>query len=436
MIDRPIKAQFQEFPLTGAVPSETAAVIPTVRAGKWFRGGGHAYYFLNLKTLKGLCVSFPHWSVILPGLRRFARATSPSSRFPSLLGLLGKKYHYGFNLLEQIMLMTVPHTVTDIGEERFVISLWSYCGAVLVDLRNRSVTYKILSPTDDNSILGARLWYEAHNDSLLYMTYSLNDSLKRAADPSAAVISRICEYEIKTGERRQIWEGYFADYMHDILLSDDRQHLVACEMGRFQDRSRNLIPSRVLLLDLKERHQWIISEVANAAHAQFDPDDPQLLYFSNHNFRFEHTKTLELLRKRTYSLKFLGNASVHKYRLTEDGAHQVGVFAQPDLFRLTNFHVFYHRRRKILAAMGAPNFIFIADAESMKLISKVEVLNPSGTTYVGTFCPSSDGEKLYVQTTRAFHIVDLASGKSEFVHTFAAEHTCSNHMMITKSTAW
>ncbi len=120
----------------------------------------------------------------------------------------------------------------------------------------------------------------------------------------------------------------------------------------FQDDNDKTIPSKVLILDLKQKKHWIISKFIVAAHAQFDPVDPDVIYFSNHNFKFIPSSILTLLRTAIYSLEFLGPASVYKYRLTPEGPQETGVFTDESMFRLTNFHVFMHRGKKILAAMG------------------------------------------------------------------------------------
>jgi hypothetical protein len=436
MIAREIKAEFEEFSLSQMKPQDFSAVIPTVSGTANSRYGTHAYYFMNFKTSKGTCVRVRHKDIISPGIKRFEKANYKQYKFLPMVRLLFHKYHYGFNFLEQIMLMTVPHSVTAIGDGRFIINLWSYCGYLLVDCRKKSVVYRILDGDDEQRVFGSSQWYEAETGSLYYMTYSLKDSLKKALNPFEKVFSRILKYKSETGETKELWSGYFSDYMHDILINKNKQYLIVCELGRFSDRNGNLIPSKVLILDLPNNKEWVLTSIPNAAHAQFDPDDPEVVYFSNHNFQFAHTRFIDLFKKGTYTLKFLGPASVHKYQLTSDGPKEIGVFCEMDLFRLTNFHVFYCDGRKILAAMGAPNFIFVADAENMKLIKKIEIKNPDGPCYIGTFAPSPDGQKLYVQTTKSFQIVDLLSGESDFVRRLQFNHTCSNHMLISHDTNW
>ncbi len=55
----------------------------------------------------------------------------------------------------------------------------------------------------------------------------------------------------------------------------------------------------------------------------------------------------------------------------------------------------------------------------MSFMRRITVTNPKSykylfrktPCYIGTFSPSSDGERLYIQTTRSFQIIDVASGE-------------------------
>jgi len=72
----------------------------------------------------------------------------------------------------------------------------------------------------------------------------------------------------------------------------------------------------------------------------------------------------------------------------------------------------------------------------MKLIGKIEVSNPDNPAYIGTFTPSFDGEKLYIQTMRSFQVLDLSSGKPDFIRNYEMNHTCSNHAMTSRDADW
>ena len=435
-----IKVKFEEFSLPLIAEHNSSAIIPTIRGVPFFKYGVHAYYFLNFRTLKGLCVTINHKDIILPGISGFLKSNPTAHRYFHKLKSLLQRYHYDFTFLEQIMLMTVPHTVTHIENGRFLVNLWSYFGYLDIDCKSRSVNYTTTNELHNGHVFGSQQFYDAQNDELYYMSYSLKDSLKRAASPEEKVFCKILKHDNKADNTEDIWSGEFADYLHDIVVNKTRQYCVVCELGLYKDDKDNIIPSKVLVLDLKSRKSWIISRFIVAAHAQFDPDDPDVIYFSNHNFDFKHSSIFKLLRNATYNVAFRGPASVYKYRLTSDGPEELGVFTQSDLFRLTNFHVFRHRGQKILAAIGFPNFIFIADAETMKFIKRIEVNHPNAPKShpwsIGTFSPSIDGEKIYAHTTKSFQTVDIASGESDIILDHSYNHSCANHMLISSDTNW
>lgn len=439
-----IKVKWEEFPLSPIVQQDSSVIIPAIKGTPLLKYGIHAYYFLNFKTLKGLRITIRHKDIIQPGLKKFAKANYMTHKhFPGLKSIF-QKYHYGFNWMEQIMLMTVPHTVTHIKDGRFLINLWSYFGYLNVDCKNRSVRYSLIEDNNDDCVLGSRQFYDDQTDELYYMSYSLKDSLKRIIAPEQKVLCKILKHANKTGNSTTIWSGEFVDYVHDIVINDTRQYCVVCELGMYTDKDNNIIPSKVLILDLKNNKQWILSRFIVAAHAQFDPDDPDTIYFSNHNFNFTHGSIYKVLKKASYIINFRGPASVYKYRLTAEGPEESGVFTSPDFFRLTNFHVFNHRGQKILAAIGSPNYIFIVDANTMSLIKKVEVNHPKTLKHfyrsipciIGTISPSIDGEKIFIQTTRSFHVLDVSSGKSEVILDHFFNHSSSNHMITTVDTDW
>src|SRR3989338_5570193 len=83
MIDREIKARFEEFSLPAIKPTDTSVVIPTVSGTRFSRYGTHAYYFLNFKTQKATCVKIRHRDIIFPGLKKLAKANCKQHQFLS-----------------------------------------------------------------------------------------------------------------------------------------------------------------------------------------------------------------------------------------------------------------------------------------------------------------------------------------------------------------
>jgi hypothetical protein len=432
----PLNAQFYDFSLPASFKQESMAIIPTIRDTKLFRYGVHAYYFLNLQTSKGLRVEIKHPQLIIPGLKKFYRANKLGTKWPSYIHSLFKKYHYNFSFLEQILLLTVPHTVVEIGINEYLISLWGYFGFLTIDLNQKTVTYNLCENEEDEEVFGAGHIYLPESHEHYYMKYSLTESMKKSTNPYHNVPARIIKQNTNTNSTTELWKGDFSDYLHELIISKNQQYLVACELGMFVNEENELIPSKVLILDLKNNKEWTISRFKVAAHAQFDPIDPDVIYFSNHNFQFEHSHLLKLLKNANYTLRFRGPAAIYKYRLTADGPVEEGIFTSKDLFRLTNSHVFTHKGRKILAAMGAPNYIFIVDANDLTEIKSLEVMEKETNqpAYIGTFAPSPEGDNLYIQTQRSFQVIDIESGQPELVQNYLFNHSCSNHMIVTRNT--
>ena len=432
-----VRSHFEEFALPASKAMDAVAVIPTTRGSPLLKCRRHSYYFLNFRTSQGLRVDIHHSDIIRPGWKRLIKAMSGRNASPSAWRCLLRNYHYGFSFLEQLLLMTVPHTVNDIGDGRYIINLWSWYGYLLVDCQTRIVTYHMLEEDDDH-VLGAAQWFDRTTRELYGMTYSLADSFERIGNSARSVSCQIVARQLDTGAVRKIWHGDAADYLHEILLSPNRQFCVSCELGMYLDEGKNLLPSKVLILDLDKGKQWMLDRFIVAAHARFDPDEPDVVYFSNHNFQFEHSNIIQLMKQGTYAVKFRGPASVFKYRLTDEGPQEIGVFTQSDFFRLTNMHVFRHRGRKVIAAMGFPDEVFLIDAENMEFIRKIQVkAHHSGKpAMIGTIVPSPDGEKLLAHTSDAFHMIDIGSGEADFTLNHVDHHTCSNHMIASSNVNW
>lgn len=433
-----INAKFKDITLPEIKQNNSSVVITSIKGIPLFKYGVHAYYFLNFSTKKGILVTVNHKDIVSPGFKRFLKVNSKIYKNHSFIKFLFRRYHFNFTLLEQFMLMTVPHSCTYIGNGRYFINLWSYFGYLDIDIKNRIVKYRIIDEEEDDSVLGSQQYYDVDNDELYYTLYSLEDSLRRIKDPYHLVCCRLLKQNNKTGKTEELWKDSFVDYLHDLLINKTKQYCVIPELGMYHDLKKELILSKALVYDLKNQRQWIISDFKVAAHAQFDPNDPNTIYFSNHNFQFEHSNIFKLLKNASYSIKYYGTALISKYKLSKNGPEKVGEFTHPDFFRLTNFHVFIHRKQKIIAAIGFPNYIFIVDAENMTFIKKISVqhINKKIPCGIGSISPSPDGEKIFVQTTRSCLLVDIVEDTSTTILDHDYNHSCANHMIISPDINW
>ena len=439
-----LKPRKRAFTLPTSVQMDAALAVPTVKGSGLLKYGRHAYYLMNFQTGKGLNVSIGHLDIIRPGWKRLRTSAEAGGQQLSLRNLFSAKYHYGFNLLEQVMLMTVPHTATPLGDGKFIINLWSWFGCILIDVKQETASYYLMEDLPDQHVLGSQQWFDAKSGDLYAMSYVLKDSLGRIRDPGHAVPFRVFKHRLDADGTDTVWEGELADYMHDIQLNATMQYGVVCELGMYKNQSDKMLPSKVLVFDLQNKRHWILEEFIVAAHACFDPVEPNVVYFSNHNFEFEHSDMVTLLKKGSYSVRFHGPAAIYKYELTPDGPKQLGVYTQEDFFRLTNMHVFLHRGRKMIVAMGFPDVVFLIDAADMRFIRKIVVKDPVSINHlysrkpslIGTIALSPDGDQLFVHTTRSFQVVDIDSGEPLFMRDCFRHHTCFNHMAVSTDVNW
>lgn len=430
-----INTRFEEFNLPRSEALDSVVVIPTVRGSRLLKGTQHSYYFLDFRTLRGLRADIHHLDIIGPGWRRLVKAMDRGYTPASILRCLLSKGHYDFSFLEQLLLMTTPHTVTDLGRGHYIINLWSWFGYLEVDCAARSATFHMIEG-DDDQVLGSSQWFDRTTRELYGMSYSLSESFARIADPARSVSCRIFSRHLDTAAERTIWEGPGADYLHDIRLSPNGRFCVSCELGMYRDAGNKTYPSKVMIFDTVTNRHWTLERFIVAAHACFDPDESDVVYFSNHNFQFEHSRVLELMKAGTYAVTFNGPATIFKYRLTPNGPQEIGSFTRSDFYRLTNMHVFHNQGQKLIAAMGFPDQVYLIDAQSMRFVRKicVKASKNGRPSMIGTIAPSPDGNKIFAHTTDAFHAIDIRTGTAELVLKHPGYHTCSNHMIAT--TCW
>jgi hypothetical protein len=428
---KPVRARMSRFSFPADVGTNAVAVVPTVKGVCGLKYGEHAYYRMDGASGEGARALVRHGAVIGKGFAQFREACRDAGMGHSLHQLIAGRYHYNFSLLEQVMLMTVPHTVTWLGGSRYAINLWSWFGFLLVDFESDEVTYHTPSGAGEGSVLGAQQWLDPATGELLAMSYPLKASLERIAEPTRAVPLKLFRHRLGESGSETVWEGELSDFVHDLIVNETRQYGVVCELGMYEQAGQ-MLPSKVLVLDLKQGREWVLERFIVAAHAVFDSTDPTVVYFSNHNFRFQRSTLYQLLKRGSYAAEFLGPAAIYKYRLTPEGPKEMGVFTQDDFFRLTNMHVCDHRGRKVIIAMGFPDVIFIVDAETMSFIRTIRVVDGGRhkeDALIGTIAPSPDGEKLFVQTRWTFQVIDLASGMADYRRMHLFSHTCFNHML-------
>jgi hypothetical protein len=442
MLSSPVRASFTDFELPATVETRDATVAIPVSNGVQQR-----YFFINMKTRKGLRVCYPRRPGIttkeavqyLTHLCTFAMNPNhylfPRSRVPF------RRFHNGISFFEVLFKVLKPHGMTYIGNQRFLVSLWSASIYFVIDLRQRTIEMQ-MEDKDRREVFSTYQYFDDQSNQTYYATQMGSDEFYKH-DKEAIHFDlpiKIKTYNWDTGKISEIWHGDFDTDAHYLQLNKNRRYLALAQFGDFYDEQHKLLPSKLLILDLKTKKDWRVDNTgwSPSAHIDWDPVDPNTVYFSCHNGAIGPVASrLEFLKKKAYHWNIYGPASVHKYEMTKTGPKKVGIFTHKDMFRQTIHKVFMHRGKKILAASGFPNHLFFADADKMKFTKRVKILDPCGNdTVMGSFFPSPDGEKIFLVTTGTFQILDFASGKVDLVHDLGTINDPFNHMTSVADADW
>ncbi len=442
MENHPVNARFTDFELPATVETRDATVAIPVSNGVQQR-----YFFINLKTRKGMMVCYPKRDgmkskeafAYLYHLLTFAM-NQDHILFPRLRVML-RRFHNGIHFIEILFKVLKPHGMTYLGDERFLVSLWSASIYFVIDLKKRTIEMQMLDK-DRRDVFSTYQYFDPVDKETYFATQRGVDEFYKH-DKEAIhfdVPIRIKKYNWTTGKITELWSGDFDTDTHYIMLNKDRRYLGLCQFGDFYDEQHKLMPSKILILDLHNKKDWWVDNTgwSPSAHIDWDPVDANFCYLSCHNGAVGPNKSpLKFFFQKTYHWNIYGPASVHKYEMTEEGPKKVAVWTHPECTRLTIHKVFAHRGRKILGCTGFPNNLFLADANTMESIRRIQITDACGKCAVlGSFYPSPDGEKLFVSTNGTFQIIDVATGNVDYVHDLGKVYDPFNHMTAVADTGW
>lgn len=156
--------------------------------------------------------------------------------------------------------------------------------------------------------------------------------------------------------------------------------------------------------------------IACAAHVTLDPTDPTIFYISCHN-----------ISKWQNNVIVHGPGSLERYRFANGQLSLLGTFTDASYFRVTSQEIFIHQGRKLAAATGYPNHLYLIDADTMTLVDKFELFpapvpSPPFACEKNSASPlylvaSSDGRYIVMSGASELFVVDV--GQREVVHRMA-----------------
>jgi hypothetical protein len=405
------------------------------------------YFIMNMKSKKGIMIKYPKRGGLttldafqfLNHLWTFCYKKEDIF-FPKLRTMF-RRYHNGISFLEVLFKVSKPHGMTYIGEQRFLVSLWSSRTFFVIDLHKKTIELTMLDK-ERQEVFSTYQHYDAEKNETYFATQLGKDELYKhvSEDIQFNLPIKIYKHNWDMNKSEVIWQGEFDTDAHYIALNKDKRYLALVQFGDFFDEDKNVVPSKIMIMDTNTKKVWRIdnSGWSPTAHIEWDPVEPDTCYFSCHNGLIMPVKSrIKFFFKKVYNWRIFGPASVHKYRITPDGPEKAGVFSHPDMIRMTIHKVFMHRGSRIIACTGFPNYLFFADADSMEFIKKIVISEKSGQDSVlGSLFPSPDGEKIYLITTKSFQIIDVFSGKTDLIYDLGKICDPFNHMTCVANSEW
>jgi len=325
------------------------------------------------------------------------------------LSMSPEDFPYGLTEAQWWEYALSPHSYIALGKDTYQIGL-NYFNRFL-HLNVRTSEAHLLDPGVDDEFLSTTNWFDAQSGELYFASWSAYETLRRNFNPQDAVRVNLWKSSPEENKPTLIWQGELGDSLHQLVVSPDRRFLVLAELGlRLHKASPNkrLVPSKVLILDLKTGREWRL-ELPAAAHVEFDPQDPSVCYLSAHNIGLIGPK-----------VGIFGPGTIEKIRLAQSGPELLEKFSHPSFYRITTHIIFNDKQKTLIAVSGYPGCIFLIDAQTMQLENMIEMPcdDPVDATRLPHCCSrdsygiaaSVDGGYLFVSTTEAFKIYDLAAG--------------------------
>jgi hypothetical protein len=406
-----------------------------------------SYHFMNLKTHKRLTVRFPKRRGLTNlDAYRYLRhlcgfAMNPEHKVFPRLRTMFRRYHNQISFLELLFKVLKPHGITYLDNNRFLVSLWSASIYFVIDLNQNTIEMQMLHKKRDE-VFSTYQCYVPETKETYFATQQGRDEWHKhdKEDIYFDVPVKIKKYNWETGEVTEIWSGDFDTDTHFIAVNKDRRYLGLMQFGDFLDESNQLLPSKIMILDLESNKEWRVdnSGWSPSAHIDWDPRDANICYFSNHNGYIVPVESrLRFFFEKAYRWNIMGPAAVHRWEIGHGGPKETGVFTHPEMIRMTIHKAFMHRDQKLLACTGFPNFIFVADADSMEFVRKISIKESDGRdSVVGSLHQSPDGEKIYLVTTGSFQIVDVATGNTDHIEDLGRIADPFNHMISVGEANW
>lgn len=384
----------------------------------------HSYYVMDLLHAKCHVIDVSA-SYTLRNFYRRLQAVKNNNyieyrRFATLRTLF-QDGTYGLKQFSLLVGSLLPHHVTHIGNQRFWIGTAGSHNALICDLGEKAVTSVV--PTSENDLLGPQVAYDKESNSIDFLTYDLRGHIRMGSvEPGLKNHFSVKRYHQDTGQIETLWQDDINCFLVDgFRVTADRRYAIFSDLRFALNDEHQFEPSSIYIVDLVKGKHWEIPDLKSSAHVEIDPDDPHVIYVSEHQIGIiikdkvtesDKTKNKDLTWFATLGFvtkevgAFVGVAAIHKYRITDTGPVRIATFSDgKDFVRATWHFVFKNKGKKYLGSISSP-YIVIIDAETMTLHKKIK----TGVMPLYGLQVSEDGEQFYCNSFFDFYIIDFDSG--------------------------
>jgi|GEM_PF-1322020 hypothetical protein len=340
-------------------------------------------------------------------------------------------FPYGLSEAQWWEYCLAPHSYLALEDGKCQVGLNLFNRFLHLDFNEQSAL--LVDPGVGNQFVSTTNWFDHEKRELWFASWPVEATVRRIVNPRGGVSVTIWKLSFRSGDIEKVWQGDLGDALHQLCLDPSRRFLILTELGlRLEEaipaqspdhaprvwgqvRARGVVPSKILVLDLKTGQEWRLSTLT-AGHIEFDPEDPSVCYLSGHNIGLIGVK-----------VGIFGSGIVYKYRLRERGPELLGEFTHERFHRITTHIVFRHREKTLIGVSGYPGTVFLVNAGTMKLHRVIEMDSPEkvDTSLSPHICgqdsygidASKDGEALLIAGTGFVRIADINEGRFIFTQT-------------------
>lgn len=356
-------------------------------------------------------------------------------------------FPYGQSEAQWWAYSVAPHSYLPLGNGPIQVGLNYFNRFLHLDFRSRSA--ELVDPEIGNEMLSTTNWFDQESGELWFASWPVEETVQRMLNPRKDVRVTLWKQSMRNNDIRQVWQGRFADSLHQLNISPDRRFLVLTELGLRHDGSvpaetseqnpsawknlveKGVIPSVVLILNLETGDEWRLP-MLTAAHVEFDPCDNDICFISSHNIALMGMQ-----------VGIFGRGAIKKIKLKKNGPEVMGEFSHPDFYRITTHIVFRHRGKTLIGVSGYPDKIFLVDAATMELhktirLDEGETVNTETTPHICRqdsygIASSRDGEAILAAGTDFVGVFPVEAGEFSLkagIGVFAPHSCFTGHMGV------